>query len=66
MIVALLGRVADAVVSVNSEDDDEEAREGDKDVDNSNIPVDPVVLLGPGVRPGLKKYNFYKISNREK
>ena len=66
MIVALLGRVADAVVSVNSEDDDEEAREGDEDVDNSNIPVDPVVLIRPGVRPGLKKHHFYKVSNREK
>ena len=66
MIVALLGRVADAVVSVNSEDDYEEAREGYEDVDNSNIPVDPVVLLGPVVRPGLKKHHFYKVSNREK
>jgi hypothetical protein len=66
MIVTLPGWVADAVVSVDSEDDDEEAREGDKDVDNSNIPVDPVVLIRPGVRPGLKKHHFYKVSNREK
>ena len=63
MVVSLLGGLANAIVSVNCEDDNDEPGGGDEGIDNGDIPMGEVVCHTILVGPGVVKHNFKKVSN---